>query len=597
MAKPSGFSGGFGPGFGVGRYRYELTPYVWDTSTGPSRWRLPAGSVGGVDLRTIAQMSAAGGAPQGTAFVAALQPTGGVAVAAALHMADEAATVAMRDAWEAGTGFRPDGATLADLLADQLTAGSDPAGESGPKPLLPGVDGVLRVFLGGHSEVWRQPFRFGPHPHTSKVRELLRRDFERVWESTNGHDVCRKVLDDHCLKYRVDDWREFVPTRLHAHVPGRLPRETSLVDDFTRADGDTIGNQLSWTEYNNNFSGSASTAGDAWDTASNAAKVAQDDPAFVQLARAESDLSSDDHYAQITLTDVSHANDQLGPVTRFENGSGNDSMYIHRVLQTNDTIAVTKLVGGTISDVGTPVAQTPANGGVVRGSADGSTIKTYYGGVEKCSETDTSVTGHLRCGIYGYRFGGTPVVDSFEAADLGAGTFTGTAALTHAGASFSGTAAFVPPTYTGTLAATHPGASFSGAAAFTTPVYTGVLAATHLGASFAGVASFGTAVFTGTLSVTHAGAAFAGVAAFAAPSYTGVLAVTHAGGTFSGTATFTTPVYAGTAALTHSGAVFAGTATFAVEVEYPDPGYLTVETPSDPDYAGLAGNWVLALEP
>jgi hypothetical protein len=105
-------------------------------------------------------------------------------------------------------------------------------------------------------------------------------------------------------------------------------------------------------------------------------------------------------------------------VTRFQNGGNNNNCYIHRALQVNDTVDVSKLVNGTLTQLD-DAAQTPAAAGVVKGESDGSTIKTYYDAAEKVSVTDTDITGHTRCGIYGYRVGGgTPTVDDFEAADL-----------------------------------------------------------------------------------------------------------------------------------------------------------------------------------
>src|SRR5207253_2934705 len=85
--------------------------------------------------------------------------------------------------------------------------------------------------------------------------------------------------------------------------------ETTITDDFNRADGTTIGNQLTWTEV----------AG-TWDTVSNQVQMtgpASDSATY--SARAESDLSSADHYAQLVYVNAGTVTTQahLGPAARF----------------------------------------------------------------------------------------------------------------------------------------------------------------------------------------------------------------------------------------------------------------------------------------
>jgi hypothetical protein len=180
-----------------------------------------------------------------------------------------------------------------------------------------------------------------------------------------------------------------------------------------------LGPDLTWGEFTNDFAGNASTSTSSFDIAGNTAQAAA--IGVLCLARAESDLSGDDHYAQGVLADIeTDANYQLGPACRFEVGTGDNSLYFARALQVNDTLALSKLVNGTLSDIGTPISQAPANTATVKVSADGSTIKSYYNGAEKQSETDTSITGNLRCGIFGFTSGAK--IDTFEAADIAAGS-------------------------------------------------------------------------------------------------------------------------------------------------------------------------------
>lgn len=393
---------------GVMPFRYELVPWTWATQGLGSFWRLPLSAVGGIDLRPLPAQSLAGGAPQGFAFAACRQSPGGTAIASSFHMSETPATAGMQSAWQSAMGYSPQGATLTDLLADQLTTGSDPSGQSGPKPLVPGTDGVLRILVGGHSEVWRQDFRWGIHPHTNRLRDLLRRQFEEQWEATNGDDHCRRCLDYTCKKYRVDDWREFIPQRLHAHVPGRLPHATTITDNFTRANGDTIGNLLTWTEVAND-----------WDTENNSIFKANGSGDEAGLARADSDLSSDDHYAQGVTTQVVNSMG-IGPAARLPSTATSTCYTI--VTQFAGNLYLKKVVAGTATYMVTKV-RTSVAGDVMRIKADGSTITGYVDAVEELTTTDSAISGNVRCGVHSYDASGLGgVFDDFEAADLAAAT-------------------------------------------------------------------------------------------------------------------------------------------------------------------------------
>jgi len=332
-----------------------------------------------------------------------MQPAAGaIQIAQSLNFVDEAATTGMRDAWEAEMGYRPvGGPNVVDLLWDQLTDGSDPTGQSGPKPLMPSTDGFLHLFVGGHSEVKREHFRWGIHPHTNRVRDVLRRQFAEQHERHQEH--ARKVLDFWCEKYRVEDWKEFVPANLHAHVPGRLKHQTTITDDFTRADGDTIGNQLSWTEV-----------GCDWDTVGNlASKTATN--SVVEHARAESALSSDDHYAQILRVSTVDNSDYQGPCARIPASPSTDKTFY--TLWSDGASYLTKFVTGTQTVIATGSRAVASE--IYKVQADGSTIKGFYAGAEALSVTDTAITGNLHCGINAFGSGAT--LDDFEAADLAAG--------------------------------------------------------------------------------------------------------------------------------------------------------------------------------
>lgn len=409
MAKRQGFGSEMGVGFRRPPYRYELVNYAWVNTTRLPHWNTPASAVGLVDLRTLAQQSASGGTPAGFAFVACLQSPGGTALATGPHMSGLDSTTAMRDAWQGATGYRPAGAKLTDLLWDQLTNGADPAGEAGPKPLVPTTGGQLELWLGGHSLVRREAFRWGVHPHTNRVRDVIRRDFERLWEATGGHDHCRRVLDYQAKKLRAD-WRDLIPARLRPHVAGPLPHQTTITDDFTRADGDTIGNLLTWTELENDF-----------DTVSNRASLTT--TGADSFARADSNLSSDDHYSQITARGNSTAGaSAIYPTCRNATGATRTWYMVDNSIG-GDASTLYKRVTGTFTAIGSGIAHTFANDTdyLIEVEANGSTITSRIDNVDIDTVTDSAITGNLMCGFGGYRTGGTTSYDGFEAADLAAG--------------------------------------------------------------------------------------------------------------------------------------------------------------------------------
>lgn len=351
-----------------------------------------------------------------------MQPEGGVAIATAMHMTEQNADSAMQDAWQSAMGYRPQGARLVDLLWDQLTAGSDPSGESGPKPLMPTVSGELELHVPGHSLVKSERFRFGIHPHTNRVQDVLRRDFEKTWERTNGHDHCRRVLDFTCEKYRVNEWREFVPQRLHAHVPGRLPHATTITDHFQRSDADALGNSSegwSWSEL----------TGDMDITNNSFAYIPDSSTGILCMARANSDLSGTDHYSQVLVRSQSDFFQNAGAVARKDDtatityyagrffwSNGSQSGAIHKVV----TGTATSLASAsqTLNTTSQYTAELEANGSNLSLARDGSAVT---------SVTDTAISGGLRCGMAGQRHasGGTVSFDNFEAADLAVATAGG----------------------------------------------------------------------------------------------------------------------------------------------------------------------------
>ena len=280
-------------------------------------------------------------------------------------------------------------------MLDVLTGGADPDGSDGPMPIVPTVGGRVELLFGQkHSE----RFRWG-QGHFSLVRDGLRKQFAGLWQQSPR--LARKCLDYWCEKYGVGDWADLVPPALRADVPGRLPHETTINENFTRADSaSAIGNHLSWTQVSG-----------TWGTFSNTAyKVST--ASVIESARADSDLSSSDHYAQVV---VANGNGSVfhGPACRHSSSAS--TYYV--TANFSNAQYLTKLIAGTQTNL-TSTAHNYANGETLKIEANGSSIKGYANGTQYPSTTDTSITSGTRCGIVSSLTNGT--FDDFEAADLAA---------------------------------------------------------------------------------------------------------------------------------------------------------------------------------
>lgn len=192
----------------------------------------------------------------------------------------------------------------------------------------------------------------------------------------------------------------------------------SLSENWDCADSASLTCQLTWIEH----------AGDgSWTITTNRARLA----GIVgdERAKAESDLATDDHEAQVTLATFTRVGGiiAVGPMCRNQSNT-EDIGYEWRARDDDGTAGgryhdmIRRGSGAGTTQIGT-AADDPVVGEVLKVSADGSTIKGYIDGVEKLSVTDVNITGLLRCGITGYsdtNAGNLLELDTWSAADLAA---------------------------------------------------------------------------------------------------------------------------------------------------------------------------------
>lgn len=393
----------------MANYNYYIGPWVWNSEE--AVWQAPKGTAGLIDLRPTAAREATVSHANNIGFFATTELLGlEYSLIGTGDLRNLTASSLGKTAWGTKTGYAPKGLTLLDLLWDQLTDGSDPEGKVAVKPLMPTREGNLELHLGGHSLVRSERFKWGEHPHTAKVQALLQNDYRMLHETARkeNKNFDRKVLDFWSKQYGVS-WREFVPPELRGNHPGPLPHETTITESFNTTDGDTLGPDLTWTEV----------LGD-WDIVSNAARIIDSVTTSHYGARAESDLSSADHYAQADLlTAPAGATRYGGVMTRF--AAAANTGYMYRLMTAGTETRLTSVSAGSPTDLATGGTVTVALPDTMKCEINGSTLKGYWNGSEILSVTDSGITGNTRTGIRGQSGSGVKVdIDVFEAADLGA---------------------------------------------------------------------------------------------------------------------------------------------------------------------------------
>lgn len=378
-------------------------PWIWDAALRGGAWRPPAGC-SGIDLRSVPDQAKQGGPPGmglfwGDVGPGALENRRDYASLGAGSWYDLKPTGAVRAKIPRRKGYTPLGDDLCRVVLDLLTNGADPDGLDGPRPMVPGFDGRLVLSCG---QTHTEQFRWGSG-HTAILKAALRSDFRSAFDDAQAGRARpgqhRRVLDALCDKYGVTDWKEFVPVAIQGDVPGRLPHETSISETFNQADSTAIGPLLSWTKVSGGWrtvSSMVGTTTGGWN-----------------ILRADTDLSSADHYSQAKITSLAQ---YAGPACRIP-ASGALTMY---QCSTDFVIYIFKLVAGVQTNLANTTQAIVVND-TYKIEANGSNIKAYVNGVQKVSVTDTGVSGNVRCGLAQYGASDSSL-DDFTAADLAAAT-------------------------------------------------------------------------------------------------------------------------------------------------------------------------------
>lgn len=391
--------------------KYYLGNWRWDS--GEDAYCAPDGAVGAIDLGAVTDMSAPASSRPGCLCWAEGALPSEYTLLGEGDVRQITRTQRIVDALASVTAGkkRPAGATLQSLIHNCLTDCADPLGEGAPRVAEPALDGWIDLWLWGHGRVHGERFEWGTSTHTAVLKASLRQQFADLFADAQNGKLCDdkqhlRVLDFWCDQFRIDDWRQFVPQKLHKHVPGRVRHETTITDTFDRTNASTLGTSSGgWSWVNGAISG--------WGISANKANSTVNG----NLARAQFDLSSANHYASGDAV-PSGTTAAVGLCVRY---SASADTHYDGWARNNATTTyrLRKVVSGTATNLN-DVSTTAFASGSLKTEINGTSLSLYKDGVVVNGPvTDSSIAGNLRTGlVVVLGTGGT--IDNFQASDLSA---------------------------------------------------------------------------------------------------------------------------------------------------------------------------------
>jgi hypothetical protein len=302
--------------------------------------------------------------------------------------------------WSKATGITVEGSdhALYGLLMDALTVHADPTRATAPKPIMPTSAGDVVLNLDGQTILIDKYAQADP-AYKSLVVEVVQEDYRdiRTDSLSKDSDTYLKYLSVKAAQLGVSS---------DALIPADLPKEqpvkpqTTIGDTFVDTNGTALASHTA-TGTGGGFSWSAELAGLTGLLINNTNSLYASATTDTGVHRAESALSSDDMYCEVTITQIPTTSSRTVYVaTRFNSGS-----YECYFFAANDSAALDwrlmKRTGGSLTQVGSTVT-TPdvTNGDVMRCVIDGSSLSGVVDGVTVIGPTtDTAITGNTRAGV------------------------------------------------------------------------------------------------------------------------------------------------------------------------------------------------------
>lgn len=396
----------------------NLDSLIWDTSDPDfPHWRARDGWRLLVDARSLPQCASYGTQFPLRSFVESVSPS---VASSGIHIADgvqsHVSTQAKIDLKrELRLGENIVASLFDDVLIESMTRFYDPTGQTMWKPLRGSHRSGFQLHLGKFSR--REAFNANPkrgpvHPAWAGTLAVFQADYRRnrEFDLVRGSDHYRKILGAASIAYRVP-WQQLVEG-MGKQIQSERPTDpdTKLTDPFTRGNQVGLGTSAegwSWVEFD--------TSGQI-DIVSNQAEYTATGPSGW---RANSDLSSDNHYSEIELININGSNGHLGPIFRKDSDS-TLTFYLVLVRQTGtpDNWETFKRITGTYTAIGTNNGVNFSVNDTLRGEANASTIRRLRNGSQQDAANDTAITGLVQTGIHYDRILAECIADNFEAADL-----------------------------------------------------------------------------------------------------------------------------------------------------------------------------------
>lgn len=393
-----------------------MAEWEWNTTAEGSFWRPPGGDhLGVLDLRTYDQMASSGILTGYGIFVYSSSRTlsGSVYFGenkdATLRAAQKTEIINLLGLSELTSN------TPGEFMWDMFTKYADPRGLAGPKPIRGSIRKIMKLSIGGIGLIYQERYNI---QHSSRSIQVFQADYRRQrlagvdldhlrkWTGTEMIKQFRAANDATALlmlppEYSSDGWR----------LPG-----TPITESFDTTDSDTLGPDLTWTEVTDDI-----------DIVSNKAEYQELNPNGDASARAETALSSADHYAQADVTKQGGSSGHYsGTAIRF-NSSATTFYYGGWRPDGTTELHIGKVVAGSQSELTTAdVSGDPGEGEthtVKLEITDDDLTLTYDEGLGSeqtlTLNNDTSISGNLYTGIAGKAANSGQIQwDNFEADSL-----------------------------------------------------------------------------------------------------------------------------------------------------------------------------------
>jgi hypothetical protein len=395
--------------------------WVWnDEDPNDPYWEAPFHAIGALDLRSIPQMSQAGGKPEGWGLFSYDQPMESTGMHCLGGNLDTAMTPAQINTLAIILGKQMGdfkARNMRGLIKELLTEAGDPRGQSFWKPATISKKDGFHVLLGGYGTIIDEPFSLR-HPAFQPTINVRWADYRRnrvrglpvemlqKWTGADAVTLFGRNPTQHDLdlllppEYRGD---------------GSRKPSTSISDTFTDTNGTALDSHTptpsggyTWTTPTNGYTINAS---------GQIHPDADDD----NTAKASTSLSSADHYSQVDVTVTSGSGRKYGgPAIRY--AAAAETFYMFRIHVNDSSWAnqIRKTEAG-VSTVILSSTSTNYNATTVTAYLEvvGSTLDAKVDDVSLgIGGTDTAITGNLQVGLTGRAT--TTLEDNFMAADFAA---------------------------------------------------------------------------------------------------------------------------------------------------------------------------------